>query len=233
MTDNHDPYFVLGVAYNTPLKDIKLVYRKLALQYHPDKAGPQWTSRFQQIQAAWEKIENGYTRPAPIFQAQSTWKPEPFVFNPPPPSAYWRWPYGREVPRRKPTTKHYGPRGFSPQSGPPPGHEYPTFIFQQREQARPTTAEERAKERVWEKERKARAFSGQAKWNMNNMHFTWDSRAAKDEPGANPGFRTQVPQQNTEWGTKTGMWSGDTDDNYFGAQTHDTSAQSDDSMDLD
>lgn len=63
MANDHDPYTVLGVPHGTPVKDIKLAYRKLALKYHLDKAGPSYTGRFQQIQGAWEKIEDGYESP--------------------------------------------------------------------------------------------------------------------------------------------------------------------------
>ena len=53
-------YRVLELDPNASEDDIKKAYRKLALQYHPDKNkdNPESTTRFQSITNAYEKITN-------------------------------------------------------------------------------------------------------------------------------------------------------------------------------
>ncbi|KAK5106534.1 hypothetical protein LTS08_000653 [Lithohypha guttulata] len=81
-----DPYQVLGVQYGTPKIQIKKVYRELALKFHPDKAGPASTMRFQQIQDAWERVANGYIPPKPA--PPPSWFPQPEA-TPDPPYPGW------------------------------------------------------------------------------------------------------------------------------------------------
>ncbi|KAK5071001.1 hypothetical protein LTR64_003976 [Lithohypha guttulata] len=85
-----DPYQVLGVQYGTPKIQIKKVYRELALKFHPDKAGPASTMRFQQIQDAWERVANGYIPPKPA--PPPSWFPQPEATPDPP---YPGWESGR------------------------------------------------------------------------------------------------------------------------------------------
>jgi curved DNA-binding protein CbpA len=62
MDDNDDPYKILGVASNATAADIKKAYRKLALQYHPDKASDadreQASAKFAKIAAAYEVLSD-------------------------------------------------------------------------------------------------------------------------------------------------------------------------------
>lgn len=53
-----DPYKVLGIARGAAIDQVKKAYRKLASQHHPDRQGGD-TQRFQEIQAAYEKIVSG------------------------------------------------------------------------------------------------------------------------------------------------------------------------------
>ncbi|XP_070502397.1 dnaJ homolog subfamily B member 6-like [Chironomus tepperi] len=55
-------YEILGVSYNATSEEIKKAYKKLALQYHPDKnQGPQQeesTRKFREISKAYEVLSN-------------------------------------------------------------------------------------------------------------------------------------------------------------------------------
>jgi len=51
-----NPYQTLGVDRNATPDEIKRAYRRLASQHHPDKGGD--TSRFQEIQSAYEALTN-------------------------------------------------------------------------------------------------------------------------------------------------------------------------------
>lgn len=54
---SYNPYKVLGVTPETPLNEIKKVYRKLAKAYHPDLNHEDGASeKFKEIQEAWEII---------------------------------------------------------------------------------------------------------------------------------------------------------------------------------
>ena len=53
-----DFYAILGVKKNASTKEIKKAYRKLAMQYHPDKNpdDPEASIKFQDIGAAYEVL---------------------------------------------------------------------------------------------------------------------------------------------------------------------------------
>lgn len=56
---NKDPYKILGVSKNATQEEIKKAYRKLALQYHPDRGGGKETeAKFKEIGAAYEILSN-------------------------------------------------------------------------------------------------------------------------------------------------------------------------------
>lgn len=50
------PHEILGVPPGAPLADAKAAYRRLAMQYHPDRCGGDNT-KFLRIQQAWEAFE--------------------------------------------------------------------------------------------------------------------------------------------------------------------------------
>ena len=61
-----DPYFQLGVPRSATAAEIKRAYRKLASAIHPDKNpnDPYATTRFQQLQEAYEILEDPQRRAA-------------------------------------------------------------------------------------------------------------------------------------------------------------------------
>ena len=58
----NDHYATLGVARTASADEIKLAFRKLASQHHPDKGGD--TKKFQEIQAAYETLGDEQKRAA-------------------------------------------------------------------------------------------------------------------------------------------------------------------------
>lgn len=62
-----DPFEVLGVAPGTPLADIKVHYRALMRQWHPDVAGPAGTAKTAELNAAYTLVSDPNYR----------WEPEP------------------------------------------------------------------------------------------------------------------------------------------------------------
>ncbi|VEU39166.1 unnamed protein product [Pseudo-nitzschia multistriata] len=61
-----DPYRVLGISHNTSKKEIQKRYRRLCLQYHPDKNGnksmkerEKCEKKFKEVQEAYDMIQNG------------------------------------------------------------------------------------------------------------------------------------------------------------------------------
>lgn len=54
-----DPFIILGLPRASSKAEVKKAFNKLALQYHPDKAGQQATAKFQEIQAAYQAITFG------------------------------------------------------------------------------------------------------------------------------------------------------------------------------
>lgn len=59
-----DHYAALGVNQSAEKDEIRAVYKKLALQYHPDKVGdsPEGHARFLEVQAAWDALRHADTR---------------------------------------------------------------------------------------------------------------------------------------------------------------------------
>ncbi len=64
MADKRDYYEVLGVARNASEGDIRSAYRKLALQYHPDKnpGNQEAEERFKEAAEAYKILSSGETR---------------------------------------------------------------------------------------------------------------------------------------------------------------------------
>jgi len=93
--ERKDYYLILGVSRGENLRGIQEAFRDLAKRYHPDRAGPETTGKFQEIQEAYgvlsdpEKRElynheieeheaRSYSRPEPIY-ASSPSRPEPLI----------------------------------------------------------------------------------------------------------------------------------------------------------
>ena len=64
MSQNH--YQVLGVSATAPLREIKLAYKRLAVQYHPDKHGgsTQFEEKFKQVSVAYQVLGDPARRAA-------------------------------------------------------------------------------------------------------------------------------------------------------------------------
>jgi hypothetical protein len=60
-----DPYRTLGLSPGASADEIRRAYRRLAKANHPDSAGEQALPRFLAIQAAYEMLIAGRTRPSP------------------------------------------------------------------------------------------------------------------------------------------------------------------------
>src|SRR5207244_13642748 len=60
MAIKRDYYEVLGVGRNASAEDLKRAYRKLALQYHPDRnnGDPQSEARFKEVNEAYEVLSD-------------------------------------------------------------------------------------------------------------------------------------------------------------------------------
>lgn len=59
MPTKRDYYDILGVSRNASKEEIKKAYRKLALEWHPDRnKSPQATERFKEINEAYEVLSN-------------------------------------------------------------------------------------------------------------------------------------------------------------------------------
>lgn len=67
--DTRDPYATLGITPDTPFNEIKVVYRRLVRELHPDvnPDDPRARDRFDAIQLAFERVRSLHTarRPAP------------------------------------------------------------------------------------------------------------------------------------------------------------------------
>jgi len=65
MTTKKDYYEILGVSKNATEAEIKAAYRRLALQWHPDKnKSPEAEARFKEINEAYEVLSNKDKRAA-------------------------------------------------------------------------------------------------------------------------------------------------------------------------
>jgi DnaJ-class molecular chaperone len=53
----NDPYKILGLNANSKLEDVKIKYKSLAKQYHPDKPGGD-SDKFKEINTAYDEIIN-------------------------------------------------------------------------------------------------------------------------------------------------------------------------------
>ena len=62
----NDPYQILGIPYNSSLKDIKSAYRSLVKKYHPDTGGSQ--EKILAVNAAWEILKNKNNRSQSVKQ---------------------------------------------------------------------------------------------------------------------------------------------------------------------
>src|SRR5262245_24631757 len=60
----HDLYEVLGVSPAATTAELRHAYRKLALQHHPDRAGPHSAPRFAQIAEAYRMLSDPTARTA-------------------------------------------------------------------------------------------------------------------------------------------------------------------------
>ncbi|KPI83573.1 dnaj chaperone-like protein [Leptomonas seymouri] len=57
-----DFYVVLEVSHNASQAEIKRSYRRLALKYHPDKAGPEGAAKFKEINTAYEVLSDPHKK---------------------------------------------------------------------------------------------------------------------------------------------------------------------------
>ncbi|MBI2263313.1 J domain-containing protein [Candidatus Berkelbacteria bacterium] len=57
-----DHYKTLGVSKNASQDEIKRAYRRLALKYHPDKAGKAQEQKFKEINAAYQVLSDSKKR---------------------------------------------------------------------------------------------------------------------------------------------------------------------------
>src|SRR5262245_36822774 len=60
----HDLYEVLGVSPAATTAELRRAYRKLALEHHPDRAGPHSAPRFAQIAEAYRMLSDPTARTA-------------------------------------------------------------------------------------------------------------------------------------------------------------------------
>lgn len=59
-----DLYSLLGAAPNAEQAELRRAWRRLALQWHPDRAGAEATATFQKIQAAYAVLSDPFSRAA-------------------------------------------------------------------------------------------------------------------------------------------------------------------------
>lgn len=64
MATNRDYYDILGLSKSASLDDIKKAYRKLAMQYHPDRAGKSAEGKFKEVNEAYQILSDPQKRAA-------------------------------------------------------------------------------------------------------------------------------------------------------------------------
>jgi hypothetical protein len=122
---DRDPYAVLGVPRGCSEKELKAVYRKLALRFHPDTSSiPRSDMQLKEVNQAYEEVvrrraaaasssNNKFTRASDKFRTQQ---------QPPPGSSrYQRRPHGGDQERPGETytaAEHVGGRGYGIGLGP-------------------------------------------------------------------------------------------------------------------
>jgi hypothetical protein len=74
-------YLVLGVPLQETAQGIQAAYRDLAKRYHPDRAGPDATSRFQDIPASCRirRRDGAITTNFKSTTRQDAPRPSPFI----------------------------------------------------------------------------------------------------------------------------------------------------------
>jgi len=72
--DTRDPFATLGVAPTTPFSEVKVVYRRLVRELHPDvnPGDPHARDRFDAIQLAFEQVRALYAARRPTSSASLT-----------------------------------------------------------------------------------------------------------------------------------------------------------------
>lgn len=79
----NDPYQILGIARGARPEAVKAAYRRLALQYHPDRnPSPEAARQFLRIQRAYEELSKpgkirAYSNPRYGRSAARTYRPPP------------------------------------------------------------------------------------------------------------------------------------------------------------
>ncbi len=88
MATKRDYYDILGVGKNASIEEIKKAYRKLALEWHPDRnKSPQATEKFKEINEAYEVLSNPQKRQAYDQFGHA-------AFTPGGGAEYCGWPFG-------------------------------------------------------------------------------------------------------------------------------------------
>ena len=64
MSGDEDYYALLGVSAEIDALELRRIWRQLALQWHPDRAGDAATAMFQRLSVAYETLSNPVTRSA-------------------------------------------------------------------------------------------------------------------------------------------------------------------------
>jgi molecular chaperone DnaJ len=83
-----DYYLILGVSRGENFRGIQEAFRELAKIYHPDRAGPEGTRKFQDIQEAYEVLSDPekrklYNHGLPQDEVKINYHPEPIFSRPP------------------------------------------------------------------------------------------------------------------------------------------------------
>src|SRR3954471_14574871 len=76
MASADDPYGLLGIDSNADHAQVRRAFRRLALRWHPDRAGPEATVTFPKISAAYAVLSDPVARarydrqrPRPVARA--------------------------------------------------------------------------------------------------------------------------------------------------------------------